>query len=424
MGSLLNPTIDRFLRTRRVKSRNKHTNTVRRTIIPIGKQITVDIHPSDKLSSDESRIQKMHLNGDRTIINLKASLYLRQKMSRLGSMIARPSEKIGEKAGIVNASSTLGRAVQGVGSYLTPGNISPARNPLRSGLYRAITPGGGGGIRRIIPNVNDGISRCPAGFEFGGRFTNNQFSTCGAQLFDIPGPLALIARGVRRLNNRPPTARAESLAQVVEGQASSERTLQIQRLAKIPRNAAPNRPAFNKAVLDSIKILKGAEDGEGRMIRRDGIILRPIVPSSVLRQFSGNPDMLDGAMIRAARTPQSISSDDLGLLAGPSMSRISFVAPNGASINIERQRALTVGERRKFGRQLNSAVNKDPYDVGANIRLFAEGSNGAFKYTEEFGNVPKPLELVTFTGDDGVERTVRRWVYEAFIKNTAKKAKK
>jgi hypothetical protein len=390
--------------------------------------MTIKINESKQLATSHSNIRSTPLNGNRDLLNLKAHLYLRQRMSRLGSTISRGvvgGDPINEKVGLVSSGSTIGRTIQGIGSYVTPGNVSPARNPIRSGIYRALTPGGGGGVRRFIPNVNDKISRCPAGFEFGGRFTDNQFSTCGAQLFDIPGPLALIARAIRRANNKPPTARAESLSEVVQGQNTRERTLQIQRLAKIPRNAAPNRKAFNKSVLDAIKVLKSAEDGEGRMIRRDGIVLRPVVPSSVLRQFSGNKDMLDGAMIRAARTPQAISSDDLALLAGPSMSRIAFVAPNGASISIERQRPLTVGERRKFGRQLNSAVNKNPYDVGANIKEFADATKGAFKYTEDFGNVPEPLELVTFTGPDGVERTVRKWVYEAFIKESLKaKAKK
>ncbi len=400
--------------------------SVTRTIVPLDTQITLKINQAQELAINDSFIRISPLNGTRELINLKAHLYLRQRMSRLGSPILREvprTEEIGVKAGLVTSSSTLGRAVQAAGSLVTPGNISPFRNPVRSGIYRALTPGGGGGLRRLIPGRSERGYRCPAGFEFGGRFTDNQYSTCGAQLFEIPGPLALIARGLRRVNNAP-DARAESLSQVVEGQASPQRTVQIQRMAKIPRNAAQNRPAFNKAVLDSIKVLKGAPAGEGRMIRRDGIILRPLVASSVLRQFSGNPDMLDGAMIRAAQTPSDISSDDLALLAGASMSRISFVAPNGALISIERARPLTVGERRKFGRQLNRAVSTDPYDVGANIKQFAEGSNGAFKYTEEYGNTPEPLELVTYTGADGVERTVRKWVYEAFIKSSIQKAKK
>lgn len=426
MGSILNPTIDYLLRSRRQKSKHGHNESVRRTIIPIDKQIDIKIDQNRAVQTGSSFVRKTPISFDRNLINLKAKLYLLSRKSRLGSPIIRDNNRhveISEKGGLVNASSTLGRAVQGVGSFVTPGNISPLRSPIRSGIYRALTPGGGGGLRRILPGARNNIARCPAGFEFGGRFADNEFSNCGAQLFEIPGPLALIARGLRRMNNAP-DARAESLSEVIEGQPSANRTVQIQRMARIPRNASPNQKAFTKSIQDSIKVLRGAPAGEGRMIRRDGVILRPLVPSSVLRQFSGNPDMLDGAMIRAAQTPSDISSDDLALLAGASMRRVSFIAPNGASISIERARPLTVGERRKFGRQLNSAVASDQNDVGSNIRKFAEGSKGAFKYTEEYGNIPEPLELVTYTGADGVERTVRRWIYETFIKGNLPKGKK
>lgn len=398
-----------------------------RTILPIGKQITVQIDESKSLNSNDSFIRTTPISKNRSLINLKAKMYLSLKSARLGSALVRDEVQtieIEEKAGLVNASSRAGRVAQGVGSFVTPGNISPLRSPIRSGIYRALTPGGGGGLRRLLPGRAERGYRCPAGFEFGGRFTDNEYSTCGAQLFEIPGPLALAARAVRRAVNVP-SARVQNLSQVIEGQGSPGRAVQIQRMARIPRNAAPNKDAFSKSVSDAIKVLKGAPSGEGRMIRRDGIVLRPIVPSSVLREFSGNPDMVDGAMIRSVQMPKDISSDDLALLAGASMSRISFVAPNGVLISIERARPLTVGERRKFGRQLNAAVgSSDQYDVGSNIREFAEKAKGAFKYTENYADIAEPLEWVTYTGADGVERRVRKWVYETFIKGKQESSNK
>jgi hypothetical protein len=421
MSSLTHQTVDYFLRTRRTSTRG--ANSVKRTIIPIGKELVVRFKSSTSFDAEQSLIMNARLNGNRELTNLKAMLYLRQKQSRVGSPLSRintETVEYGEKIGLVTSGSRLGRAAQAAGSFVTPGNISPLRSPIRSGIYRALTPGGGGGLRRLLPNRNERGYRCPAGFEFGGRFTDNQYSTCGAQLFEIPGPLALAARAIRRAVSAP-DARVESLSQVVEGNASPDRAVQIQRMAQIPRNAAPDKARFSKSVEDAIKVLKAAPAGEGRMIRRDGVVLRPVVPSSVLRQFSGNPDMLDGAMIRAVQLPKDIASDDVALLAGASMSQIVFIAPNGVSIRIERARPLTVGERRKFGRQLNRAIgDSDEYEVGANIRRFAEQTNGAFKYTEDYASVPQPLEFVTYTGADGVERKVRRWVYETFIKGTNK----
>ena len=161
------------------------------------------------------------------------------------------------------------------------------------------------------------------------------------------------------------------------------------------------------------------------MIRRDGVILRPVVPSSVLRSFSENPDMEDGAMIRAIQLPADIGADDLALLGGPSMSKIAFVAPNGVTVSIERSRPFTIGEKRKFPRMINSLAessNKD--NIIKNIEDFAKNSDGAFKFIADTGTIPDALELVEYTGADGIKRTAPRWLYETFIKPDLAKTRK
>jgi hypothetical protein len=336
------------------------------------------------------------------------------------------AEEMEIKAGLVGSSSGLGRAAQAVGSVVTPGNISPLSSPIRSRLYGALIPGGGGGaLSRLKPNRRR-QARCPAGFEFGGRFTDNRFSTCGAQLFEIPGPLELIRRAMRpTASPKLPQARAENLSEVLEGSPTAARTIQIQRMAQIPRTGAFQKDKFNRSVSDSINLLKGAPKGEGRMIRRDGVVLRPVVASSVLRSFSENPDMVDGAMVRAIQLPADIGADDLALLGGPSMSKIAFVAPNGVVVSIERSRPFTIGEKRKFPRMINSLAESSTKDnIISNIENFAKNSEGAFKFITDTGNVPKPLELVTYTGLDGIERTAPRWQYETFIKPDLVSAKK
>jgi hypothetical protein len=336
------------------------------------------------------------------------------------------AEDMETKAGLIGSGSTAGRAAQAVGSALTPGNISPLTSPIRSRVYGALVPGGGGGaLSRLKPNRKR-QARCPAGFEYGGRFTDNRFSTCGAQLFEIPGPLALAARAVRGATTRLPQARAENLSEVLEGNPSNTRTIQIQRMAQIPRTGAFQKDRFGKSVSDAVSLLKGAPRGEGRMIRRDGVVLRPVVPSSVLRSFSENPDMVDGAMVRAVQLPSDIGADDLALLGGPSMSKIAFVAPNGVSISIERSRPFTIGEKRKFPRMINSLAessNKD--NIIKNIEDFANASEGAFKFNVDSGEIPDALQLVEYTGTDGVKRKAPRWLYETFIKpDLAKERKK
>lgn len=336
------------------------------------------------------------------------------------------SDELEEKAGLIGSGSATGRAIQSVGSVLTPGNISPISSPIRSRVYGALIPGGGQGVlSRLKPNRKR-QARCPAGFEFGGRFTDNRFSTCGAQLFEIPGPLELLSRAMRPLATpKLPQARAENLSEVLEGSPSNARTIQISRMAQIPRTGAFQKEKFNRSVSESVSLLKGAPSGERRMVRRDGVILRPVVPSSVLRSFSENPDMEDGAMIRAIQLPADIGADDLALLGGPSMSKIAFVAPNGVTISLERSRPFTIGEKRKFPRMINSLAessNKD--NIIDNIETFARDSNGAFKFIADTGEIPDALKLVEYTGADGVKRTATRWIYETFIKGELAKARK
>jgi hypothetical protein len=412
MQNGLNSSIAQLLR-KKVRLSRGHAN-MRRTVLPIDRQYQINFSEEEQTNSfDESSLYNAPLNGDNNTINFKTMMYLRKLESRLSSPIDFLAYD--EKVGLVGSRTRFGRGLQAVGSVITPGNLSTVRSPVRSAIWRALTPGGGGGRGRKLPGERG--YRCPAGFEYGGRFTDSAFSTCGAQLFEIPGPLALAARAIRGAMN-PPSARLESLSEVIEGNASPDRAVQIQRMAQIPRENLPNKPRFNQAVQTAVTTLKGAPSGEARMIRRDGTVFRPIVPSSVLRQFSGNKDMMDGAFIRAVQVPKDIASDDVALLAGASMQRISFVAPNGVVISIERPRPLTVGERRKFGRQLNKVIGEtDQYEVGKNIKDFAERSNGAFKYTETYGSVKNPNSLVTVVGDDGVERQVRRWIYETFIRD-------
>ena len=99
------------------------------------------------------------------------------------------------------------------------------------------------------------------------------------------------------------------------------------------------------------------------------------------------------------------------------MSKIAFVAPNGVTVSIERSRPFTIGEKRKFPRMINSLAessNKD--NIIKNIEDFAKNSDGAFKFIADTGTIPDALELVEYTGADGIKRTAPRWLYETFIK--------
>lgn len=354
--------------------------------------------------------------SDRNIINYKAAMFARSTKARIGSSIPVTDVKVG----LIGSQGRIGQTVQGVASVALPGDMSDIRSPIRSRIYSALTPGGGGGGRRI-PGRNERGYRCPAGFQFGGRFTDRNYSTCGAQLFELPAQLGRALAGPGKRPAITP-ASAESLSEVIEGQGDSrQRAIQIMRMAQVPRSGAENPKVRSATASKVIAGLIGTPSGESRLIRKDGVVLRPIVPSSVLRNFGGNPDMENGIFVRSIDKPSDIVGDDLALLAGPAIMNVSYVAPNGSVLSIERQRPLTVGERRKFGRQLNRvAGTSDKYDVGNNIREFANNSGGAFKYSEKFPNIEKPLDLIEVEDDNGKKIQVRRWVYETFMKDGSK----
>ena len=354
--------------------------------------------------------------SDRNALNFKAAAFARATKNRIGS-------DMNVKVGTIGSQSRIGQSIQAAGTAAIPGDVSGLRSPIRSRVYSALIPGGGGGSRLRVPNATRGY-RCPSGFQHGGRFTDKNYSTCGAQLFELPLNAAINALRGDKPSIAP--ANAGEVSRVIEGAApGQQRAIQIMRMAQVPRSGAENPKVRAETAAKVILGLVGSPSGESRLIRKDGVVLRSLVPSSVLRNFGGNPDMENGVFIRSIDKPSDIVGDDLALLAGPSIHQVSYVAPNGSVISIERQRALTVGERRKFGRQLNNVADaSDKYDVGGNIRDFANASGGAFKYTEKFPNVPKPLDLIEVEDADGKTKTVRRWVYETFMKDSGKTAKR
>jgi len=281
------------------------------------------------------------------------------------------------KAGLVRSGSRLGQAAQAVGSVLTPGNISRVRSPIRSAAWRALTPGlpgGGRGIRR-----RNRAARCPEGYQYGGRFTDNQLSTCGAQLFDIPSPLGAIIAALRR---GPQTGKPIE-GQVITGKPGAD--LLQSRRPQIPRvgNEMPQRR--NQAVAKLIEAMGKPDIDAARMVRRDGFQLEPVVSPAVLRTIPDNRDMEGATYLMSLTSLDNMGGQELGLLSNTGVTNITYVLPNGSSASIEKVRALTVGERRKLGRTVNAAIKKDnDSDPAARLKFLSEETGDGIAYKENF----------------------------------------
>ena len=312
-----------------------------------------------------------------------------------------------KRVGLVGSSGKLGQTLQAAGSYALPGDMSPFRSPIRSGLYTAITPG--------IPNFSrprgpkrDRTARCPEGYQYGGRFTDNELSTCGAKLFDIPGPLGAVIGAITRALRRGERAVAEAIEGTPLTAGDYGDNLIDSRRPQIPRVADAN-PAARMAEIARLAREMGAPKiNASRMVRRDGFVLEPVVTPKVLRAIPDNRDMEGAAYLMRINDLTSLGQDELGLLSNTGVTNLTYILPGGSTISLEKVRSLTVGERRKLGRTVNSAAAIDNSEnPTARLLKVTQETGDGIKYSENFVGVNRPHEIVRGRNGKKTERWVR-----------------
>lgn len=353
------------------------------------------------------------VNGNQALINYKAA-------------VRRSRNRFAFKVGAFQSGGRIGQTLQGVGSYLIPGDTSPVRSPIRSGVYGALTPGGAPGGAGGIGGVTkpDRGYRCPEGFQYGGRFTDNRFSTCGQMLFDIfqlGRTIGQIADGPGSQNGRLVSYSGGTEATPIRGLTPNDNQILIQRAAQIPRIGPANSKAKATAVQAASKALLNADDGVTAMVRRDGFGMRPIVSTAILRTVPDNRNMEGATFMTAVSDIGTIGKDELGLLSNTGVNELKYVMPNGVQLSLRKDRELTTGERRKLGRTVNAAASIDvSTDATARLRKVVEDSDGAISYTEDFAGIKDPNGFVD-AKVGGATKRVRKWVYETFMKGRPKK---
>lgn len=358
------------------------------------------------------------LNGDRNLLNFKALIAGRVLEGRWGN-----------KVGIVGSQSAAGRTAQSLVSYAIPGDMGSIRNPVRSTVYGAITPGGGGGGRRRgrrgglgglglrlgRDRIGGGALRCPTGFENGGRFATRGFGNCGRRLFDgaVGGSGSSssgnVAGLVRREGRRLKPGKYE--------------TSNVQDGDPIPRIAAADNERFTAGIANAVTALADPKAEGLLLVRRDGRTLRAAVSANVLSGVKGNPDMQDGALVSKVKEPNSMGEQEVPTLWKSGIRKVTFTLPGGGSISVARNRELDAADRRKLARVWAGATNQSDgeYDYGLRLRRLAEGSNGSLGYEESFPNINNPQETVTVAEIGNGENTVsvQRWVLETYLADKA-----
>lgn len=355
-----------------------------------------------KSDSDASDLYRVPMRGNRNLMAYKA-------------LIRRSRNYYAVKVGIFGSTGRTGQVLQGVGTAITPGDLSNIRSPGRSGIYSALVPGGIPGSRLAAPSRSGRGYRCPEGFQYGGRFTDSRFSTCGQMLFDIFTLGTTVGQLRRPVSDRTTAPESEGQVNVIPGMSPQERQVIISRAAQIPRIGVADTNRRNSSVADAIKALSGAEDGATLMVRRDGFGLRPVVSTAILRTVPDNRNMEGATFLTAASSIGTIGKDELGLLSNTGVEELKYIAPNGVELSLKKVRPLTVGERRKLGRTVAEVAKMGASsDPSTALRMLADNSNGAVQYSEKLGKISKANDFVDATVN-GSKKRVRRWVYETFL---------
>lgn len=339
------------------------------------------------------------LNGDQNLVDHKARLYRSNAIKRFHKKVV----------GVVGSRGPVGQAAQAAGSMILPGNVSPARSPIRSGLARALTPGGGGG-RGGLPNPNERGYRCAEGFQFGGRFTDENYSTCGKQLFDIPSLRETLGQAVyrTRMRRRASAAPAAGIgAETIEAGTPPENPqLMIRRALRVSEVGPMSVEAREDGIKQAAEAVANQDSDSGVLVRRDGFIMVPVVSSAELREVPDNRNMEEAAFIQSVRDAAGLGGDELRFLSNTGVTSLVYVTPNGVQIRLDRTRDLSTGERRQLGKDANTAadmaVDKNPT---ARLDFIVENADGAFKMSKDFGDVKDPE-----SDADGMPK----WAKEAF----------
>lgn len=352
---------------------------------------------STKSAEKKNPVITMRLNGDQNIVEYKA-LAKRSGLTR----------RYDVKVGVLGTHSPIGQAVQAIGSTVIPGNLSPIRSPIRSGVWGALTPG-----KPRIPGGTGGANRayrCPEGYQYGGRFTDSRLSTCGAKLFDIPSPLGLAIGAIRRLARG--ARQMQGTSTPITGEAPPDSIVQSRR-PQIPRVGNPNPAARIAAAKNLVTQIGQVDTPVARLVRKDGFVLEPVVSAQVLRAIPDNRDMEGADYLLSVQDVPQLGGQELGLLSNTGVTKLTYVLPGGSTLSLEKKRQLTVGERRKLGRTVNAAakidISKDPT---ARLKEVVVQTGDGIGYSENFVNVKNPNEVVSKPGG----KSMPRWVDEIFGK--------
>lgn len=322
----------------------------------------------------------------------------------------------GTKVGAFGSHDRAVQAVEALASYAVPGDMSDIRSPIRSTVYEAITPGGGGGRRGRLRSIGRQVTRrCPPGYANGGQFANATYSNCGPLLFELAGGVDT------ELIGSPNTRRT------VGGQTVANATIRNvgagpygespinRRNPNIPEMGRVDRSRTNDAV-ESETVAAGNATNFLRIVRRDGVVVKPVAGMDKLATQRNNPELVGSIAVLSANKPTNIGGDELRLF-GTGVSEIHYVVPGGSSLILKTKRTLTPRRASALHRQLQT-IRKDGDDHGRALKMLAESNPNELTLTMKYKNMDGANDMVVMERN-GIRRTVQKWAYLTWYAHTA-----
>lgn len=326
------------------------------------------------------------------------------------------------KAGIVSSDNPVVRAAQSGVSSLIPGDL---KNPLRSAAWSMISPGGSGLPNPLarasaggFPKPERGF-RCPEGFQFGGRFTNKYYTTCGKRLFELATSIAAGLQNVSELSSRNTPRQISASGRVIKPLVGNNQvSLLRQPNIIIPKVSRMNFAAYKRAIENVVQEMTPVSGGLARLVRRDGVVLTPVVSSRVLRTVPDNRDMEGATYVQKIVSASELGKTELGMLSNTGVNSLVYVLPEGSTITLRKKRNLTPGERRKLGKTVAEAERmKIGQNPAARLEMVAAEMNGAIAYEQKFNKIQNPNDVIEVTlPKSNIKKQMRKWHYQAFIK--------
>ncbi len=377
-------------------------------------------------SRDIGGVLTQPIAGRQAAVELKAMMFNQYSMTL-------PVEGEVKRVGLIGSRGRAGQAVQAVGSIILPGDISDFQSPIRSQIYETLTPGGGRdripSARRLLRGAGRGARnkfRCPPGFQKGGTFTNREFSTCGAQVLGIPsfGPGAP-SEGAQRALAR--LARSAELVREIGDLRKNRSSYDIIRAAQIPVAPKKGSATRRQTSVDLVLARIGEQEFGTRFVRRDGVILEPVVSLQALGSMDEFDDMVDGSLVDRYSSGQIgkdlIPAFGAGLrdvyIGIPDTPTVVKVSRDGGELNPTEMDAV----QRVYPTSLRRTA--DLPDPSASIYALSEATDGRFDV--EIGELKNNrYQKAADTKNERIRvqsgrqtLMVPRWVYETFLSRSA-----